>query len=205
MSLNIPHRAGHFRCSPFLLAFALIATAGHFSQAEAQDPRTSPSARASERFDVLIKGGRVLDGTGNAWVRADVGIRDSRIAAVGNLRGASAETVLDATSLYVAPGFIDTHSHAGGALEGRELSGARPLLAQGALRPVRVSGCLHLKSARVVRGECTPGRGKCHLSHRLRPNAPSPRNLTIAVRAVDTGELQKAEGGVTCCALLVEA
>lgn len=86
---------------------------------------------ASQRFDVLIRGGRVFDGSGNPWVRADVGIRGDRIVAVGNLRTATATTVLDANGLYVAPGFIDTHSHAGGALETPALSGARQLLAQG--------------------------------------------------------------------------
>ena len=87
---------------------------------------------APQRFDILIRGGRVLDGTGNPWVRADVGIRGDRIAAIGDLRGATATTVVAAESLYVAPGFIDTHSHAGGSLAGnKQLGGAQQLLAQG--------------------------------------------------------------------------
>ena len=119
------------RRSSCVLILGLIAAAGPLSPAESQQPGTVASGRASERFDILVRGGRVLDGTGNAWVQADVGIRNARVASVGDLRHASAETVLDAAGLYVAPGFIDTHSHAGGALEGRELSSARPLLAQG--------------------------------------------------------------------------
>ena len=83
------------------------------------------------QFDVLLRGGRVLDGSGSAWVRADVGIRGDRIAAVGDLRGATAAATIDARELYVAPGFIDTHSHSGEALQRAELRGARPLLAQG--------------------------------------------------------------------------
>ena len=83
------------------------------------------------RYDVIIRGGRVLDGTGNPWFLADVAIADGRIAAVGDLSGARADRVVDATGLYVAPGFIDTHSHAGGGLAGPELSHGRPLLAQG--------------------------------------------------------------------------
>jgi len=63
-------------------------------------------------FDLLVRGGRVLDGTGNPWVRADVGVRDGRIVAVGLLPEARADRVVDATGLYVAPGFIDIHSHA---------------------------------------------------------------------------------------------
>ena len=58
-------------------------------------------------FDILITGGRVVDGTGAPWFRADVGIRGDRIAAIGNLAGATARTRVDATSLVVAPGFID--------------------------------------------------------------------------------------------------
>lgn len=84
-----------------------------------------------ERYDVIIRNGRVLDGTGNAWVIADVGIRADRVVAVGKLNNATAASEVDATGLYVAPGFVDTHSHAGGALETEELSGAQQLLAQG--------------------------------------------------------------------------
>jgi N-acyl-D-amino-acid deacylase len=63
-------------------------------------------------FDVLIRNGRVLDGTGNPWFPADVAVKDGRIAAVGVLRGATAVRVIDATGKYVTPGFIDIHSHA---------------------------------------------------------------------------------------------
>lgn len=70
------------------------------------------AARSQEPFDLLVSGGRVLDGTGNPWFRADVGVRDGRIVAVGMLAGAPAARTLDAAGLYVAPGFIDVHSHA---------------------------------------------------------------------------------------------
>ncbi len=82
-------------------------------------------------YDTILLGGRVLDGTGAAPRQADVAISDGRIAAVGDLAGASAEATLDVTGLYVAPGFIDTHSHAGPGLTTAGLSHAEPLLAQG--------------------------------------------------------------------------
>lgn len=63
-------------------------------------------------YDLLIRNGRVLDGTGNPWFPADIAIRNGRIAAMGSLAGAQADRVIDATGKYVAPGFIDIHSHA---------------------------------------------------------------------------------------------
>lgn len=79
----------------------------------------------------LIRNGRVMDGSGNSWVYADVLIHDDRIEAVGRLGDVQADRVIDATGLYVTPGFIDTHSHAGPGLATPELSHAEPLLAMG--------------------------------------------------------------------------
>jgi N-acyl-D-amino-acid deacylase len=62
-------------------------------------------------FDLLIRGGRVIDGAGNPWFAADVGIADGRVAAVGRLAGQQAERVIDATGLFVCPGFVDMHTH----------------------------------------------------------------------------------------------
>ncbi len=67
---------------------------------------------APQRFDLLIKNGRVMDGTGNPWFPADVGVTGGRIVAVGKLTGADATRVIDATGRYVTPGFVDIHSHA---------------------------------------------------------------------------------------------
>jgi N-acyl-D-amino-acid deacylase len=66
--------------------------------------RTSTAAQA---FDVLIRNGHIMDGTGSPWYSADVGIRNGRIAAVGRLQDATARTTIDATNLLVTPGFID--------------------------------------------------------------------------------------------------
>lgn len=70
------------------------------------------AAQDAERFDLLIRGGRVVDGTGNPWLRADVAVRGDRIARIGHLPDADADRILDAGGLVVAPGFVDPHTHA---------------------------------------------------------------------------------------------
>jgi N-acyl-D-amino-acid deacylase len=73
-----------------------------------------PLSAGAQQYDLLIVGGQVIDGTGNPWRYADVGVRDGRIVAVGDLSGTSADRVIDARGKVVAPGFIDIHSHADG-------------------------------------------------------------------------------------------
>jgi N-acyl-D-amino-acid deacylase len=88
-------------------------------------------SQSSASHDVVLRGGFVLEGSGNPWRRADVAVTGDRISAVGDLRGHRGRREIDVSGLYVAPGFIDAHSHAGTGLVRRELSHARPLLAQG--------------------------------------------------------------------------
>lgn len=87
----------------------------------------------AQDFDILVRNGRVLDGTGNPEFQADVGIRGNEIVALGDLDGASADRVIDATGFYVVPGFIDMHSHADDALtsDSVEARRAHNLVAQG--------------------------------------------------------------------------
>ena len=65
------------------------------------------AAVAAEGFDVLIRNGHIMDGTGSPWYSGDIGIRNGKIAALGRLQGATAKTVIDAKNLLVTPGFID--------------------------------------------------------------------------------------------------
>ena len=62
-------------------------------------------------FDLVIKNGHIVDGTGNPWFPGDVGVKDGMIVKVGNLSGATAERTIDATGHVVSPGFIDIHNH----------------------------------------------------------------------------------------------
>ncbi len=92
-------------------------------------PVTQP-ARPST-FDVLIRNGRVMDGSGNPWRRADIGITSTRITAIGRLSTAQAKTIIDVRDRLITPGFIDVHSHAAEGLRRETLRQGRPLLAQG--------------------------------------------------------------------------
>jgi N-acyl-D-amino-acid deacylase len=65
----------------------------------------------STHHDLLIRGGTVIDGTKAPRYDADIAIRDDRIVAIGDLAGATAERVIDASGRIVAPGFIDSHTH----------------------------------------------------------------------------------------------
>ena len=69
-------------------------------------------AAFGQDYDVLISGGRIINGSGNPWFEADIGVRGDRITAIGDLSGATAATQIDASGLIVAPGFIDPHTHA---------------------------------------------------------------------------------------------
>ena len=70
------------------------------------------STAFGQDYDVLISGGRIVNGSGNPWFEADIGVSGDRITAIGDLSGATAATQIDASGLIVAPGFIDPHTHA---------------------------------------------------------------------------------------------
>ena len=80
-------------------------------------------------YDLIIRGGRLIDGTGAPWRRADVAVEDGRIGCVGRLDDSGARQVVDATGRFVTPGFVDIHTHSDFtlALDGR----ASSTLAQG--------------------------------------------------------------------------
>ena len=62
-------------------------------------------------FDLIITNARIVDGSGNPWFRADVGIKDTRIIRVGRINPADGDKAIDAKGQILAPGFIDVHTH----------------------------------------------------------------------------------------------
>src|SRR5690554_1874917 len=101
-------RLTSLRCGPLavvLLCIALLLPQPVAGQAE---PTACP-------WDVVIRNGRVLDGAGNPWILADVAIRDGRFARIGHVTGCAGREI-DATGLYVSPGWIDMMDQSGGVL-----------------------------------------------------------------------------------------
>src|SRR5229473_7979014 len=91
-------------------AIALLVLAATPPRRAAAKPAGSFSKQiqeAADRFDIVIKNGHIIDGTGNPWFAGDVGIRGDRIAAIGDLKDADAKRVIDASGKIVSPGFID--------------------------------------------------------------------------------------------------
>lgn len=78
--------------------------------------RATDVATSSLHFDYLIRGARIVDGTGSPWFLGSLGVRADRIAAIGDLRGASGDVTIDADGRILTPGFVDAHVHADLAL-----------------------------------------------------------------------------------------
>src|SRR5579864_1090586 len=109
-----------FRRAAFLAVLSLTVSAVlSASRSTAERHRTSSSSAAQTSVDYLLVGGRIVDGTGSAPRRADVGIRGERIAFIGNAAAANlhARKIISVKGLIICPGFIDPHTHANAYLD----------------------------------------------------------------------------------------
>src|SRR2546427_11701794 len=98
-----------FRIPPRAAMILVLAVAASISlpvravaRAAAATPQAGASAAAVETYDVLLRGGRIVDGSGNPWFAADLAIRGDRIAAIGNMKDVKARRTIDASGLVVA-------------------------------------------------------------------------------------------------------
>jgi N-acyl-D-aspartate/D-glutamate deacylase len=112
-----------------------------------------PAPADDAKYDLLIRGGRVVDGTGNPWFVGDVAVRGDRVVAVGRAVAGTAAREIDARGLVVAPGFIDMHSHSDFLL--LEDGSAPSKVRQGVTTEVLGEG----NSAGPYPGELKSGRG----------------------------------------------
>ncbi|HEX8130472.1 MAG TPA: D-aminoacylase [Pyrinomonadaceae bacterium] len=111
---NLSLRSALLACLLASLPCALLATR--------QPAGANSAASAAPAYDLIITNGRIIDGTGNPWFRADIAVKNGRIVRVGNIvpqgHGAPslslAREIVDARNQIVAPGFIDVHTHAEG-------------------------------------------------------------------------------------------
>lgn len=108
------------------------------------------SIAAEPAYDIVVRGGKIIDGTGNPWYYGDVAVRDDRIVVVGRVPADSGRREIDARGLVVAPGFIDMHSHSDYVLLENGL--AQSKIRQGVTTEVLGEGT----SAGPYRGELPP-------------------------------------------------
>ena len=100
-----------------LLAAAVLSLSGPSTAASLPGlSQDTPQAT----YDVVFRGGRVFDGSGNPWVHADIGVNDGRIAAVGRIAEEQGVREIDVSGLIVMPGIIDIHSHANGGFNSED-------------------------------------------------------------------------------------
>jgi len=122
-------------------------------------------------YDIIIKGGMVVDGTRAPRYRTDLAIKDGKIGKMGGLKDASAAKVLDASGLIVAPGFVDLHTHYDAQVHWDPYC--------------TLSGWHGVTSVAI--GNCGFGFAPCAPEHRDRAMLSLTRNEAIPLRAMQEG------------------
>jgi len=92
----------------FIISLFIVFLAGIFFNSSNLNP--------VEHYDILIRNGKIVDGSGNPWFFGDIGIRNGTIVRIGDLAGDTAAEAIDAAGYVVCPGFIDMHTHCDGSL-----------------------------------------------------------------------------------------
>lgn len=118
-------------------------------------------SKANNEYDIIIKNGQIIDGTGNPWVSGDIALRGDRIAKIGKLEGATAKRVIDAGGLVVSPGFVDMLGQSEIALliDNRSLS----KLSQGITTEITGEGASVAPQDALTLSELQPGLDRYHL------------------------------------------
>ena len=78
---------------------------------EAAAKTTAGKQATSDKHDLVLKNGRILDGAGNPWFKADIALKNGRISKIGRVDENGADRIIDVKGLFVSPGFIDIHNH----------------------------------------------------------------------------------------------
>jgi len=137
-------------------ALGKIAAAAYDAPSASEAP-----VQATSAYDVIIKNGRIIDGSGNPWVSGDIAIRGDRIAAIGKLDDAQAKRIIDASGLVVSPGFIDMlgQSELDLLIDNRSLS----KLSQGITTEITGEGASVAPQNALTLAQLQPGLDQYHL------------------------------------------
>jgi N-acyl-D-amino-acid deacylase len=157
-------------------------------------PFTGMSLATSQAvtFDTLLIGGSILDGTGAPLRRADVGLRDGRIAAIGDLHSASAQRRLNVAGLVIAPGFIDVHSHADEDMLSSEFRAAPAMIRQGVTTAVfGIDGGYSLGEFRELRRRLQDDGSGVNYMFFIGHNGIRKDVMSMANRAPTDSEMQR--------------
>lgn len=146
---------------------------------------------APARYDLLLAGGTVIDGTGADRYVADVAIRGGAIAAIGQLERAEAREVIDAGGMVIAPGFIDVHSHADQALRDPATAGMEGFLRQGVTTAVfGIDGEASLADLKANISAAEAGRSGLNFLSYIGHNGVRQHVMGMDNRAPDSAELE---------------